>query len=696
MVFRTASRRSLLPFLVLLSQLLSLVSAKCYNYDGTASTSAFKACNGTGVSMCCQLGASDDNGDVCGSGSTFGLCGVTGSELTRESCTDPTWKDPACLKLCVTGAGAHNGSAITTCDDGSYCCGQNNSSCCDAGQGLFIVKNQLATGLPTVTASISTVTPSPTSTVSSSPTGTSISHATEDPTFIVSTTTPAPQSSTAANGGTTTVAVIVQSSTQLSTGAKVGLGLGIPILVFAIFGIGFYFVRRYWQRKLQQYRQKEQAGADTVTILPGECPSRPNTGHTGHRASASISASMSASIKTAGDFGVLGGDVPEIPRRFGGDKVSSTVPGVFGSKLYSGTWPYHGDKKEAFQMHTYAIEIGDSVPDKQVSPITPHVAEMDAHEPRANNEGVFELGLPSPRLPVEMAREKQESGAEPKSDSNTETPPSTVKPIVEPTVEPAETAIESTDVTPVQKPKGDLSTLPSQRRGTSWLKIKTPPSEKADDMWKIDLGLTTLFKSGAEESKPISKEKEPTKMEAEDKIYHQDPMEEKESILALEQAVVAAAQTDPPPEKERSRPAVRAISVSTTSIPMSQFSPSSSPSRMLHILNEDMMSSSGRAIQRARSEAKNNAPSVKNGEAEDTEGCNSRPVSRGRAHISSMVVDAKVITRPRKKSTSSLKSIKSLKSTTETEDEDFRNLLQVLEYKQEAVDSGLKSPVEMP
>jgi hypothetical protein len=106
MVFRTAPTRSLLSLLVVLFLLLSSISAKCYNYDGTPSTSAFKACNGTAISMCCELGVSDNNnGDVCGSGSTYGLCGVTGQQLSRGSCTDPTWKDPACLKLCIEGTG---------------------------------------------------------------------------------------------------------------------------------------------------------------------------------------------------------------------------------------------------------------------------------------------------------------------------------------------------------------------------------------------------------------------------------------------------------------------------------------------------------------------------------------------------------------------------------------------------------------
>jgi hypothetical protein len=59
--------------------------------------------------VCCHTGSDENGGDLCGSGSTYGLCGVTGTQLWRESCTDPTWESPACLKLCTTGAGTYDG-----------------------------------------------------------------------------------------------------------------------------------------------------------------------------------------------------------------------------------------------------------------------------------------------------------------------------------------------------------------------------------------------------------------------------------------------------------------------------------------------------------------------------------------------------------------------------------------------------------
>jgi len=99
------SNRKFLPILLAILQFSSTTIATCYNYNGSAVTiSTYKPCNGSApVSMCCNLGQGGNGGDACGSGSTYGLCGVTGNTLWRESCSDPTWQSPVCLKLCVTG-----------------------------------------------------------------------------------------------------------------------------------------------------------------------------------------------------------------------------------------------------------------------------------------------------------------------------------------------------------------------------------------------------------------------------------------------------------------------------------------------------------------------------------------------------------------------------------------------------------------
>ena len=105
-----------LPLLVLcaISLLVKLASAGCFLPDGTDRNLAANAtypyeyyspCNNqTGVvSMCCAIGpdrlATDP--DTCASN---GLClSYDGTTWWRESCTDPTWKDPACVQLYVNG-----------------------------------------------------------------------------------------------------------------------------------------------------------------------------------------------------------------------------------------------------------------------------------------------------------------------------------------------------------------------------------------------------------------------------------------------------------------------------------------------------------------------------------------------------------------------------------------------------------------
>ncbi|CZR66647.1 uncharacterized protein PAC_16548 [Phialocephala subalpina] len=178
--------------------------------------------------VCCHLGVLNNGGDACGSGNTFGLCGITGTQLWRESCTDQTWESPYCLKLCTTGAGATGDVEITACDDGSYCCGQNNATCCDAGEGLFIVNNQVS------------LTKSTSSSSSSSSTSTSSS----------SSSTNLPSSSSSSTTSTTTLPATVSTVTNssspspspsstnsgLSTGAKAGIAVGAVLGALAIAG----------------------------------------------------------------------------------------------------------------------------------------------------------------------------------------------------------------------------------------------------------------------------------------------------------------------------------------------------------------------------------------------------------------------------------------------------------------------------
>lgn len=160
---------------LLLSSLLfsSAVSASCYFPNGKDQNIGVQAdqgityrpCNPDAKhSMCCAPW------DTC---TPDGLCqsGYDGNTW-RDSCTDPTWKSPSCVKLCVSGFGqltpysrlrlfqltsqtyadqkvieaqtdlnmANNDVTVTQCSDRSYCCGNGTiaAQCCDNHLGVWI------------------------------------------------------------------------------------------------------------------------------------------------------------------------------------------------------------------------------------------------------------------------------------------------------------------------------------------------------------------------------------------------------------------------------------------------------------------------------------------------------------------------------------------------------------------------------
>ncbi|KAK4160570.1 hypothetical protein QBC43DRAFT_359278 [Cladorrhinum sp. PSN259] len=116
----------------------------CYAPDGKtiADPSLFAPCNRLGItqagvhSSCCQLNGNSTLSE--GPSSSRDLCAITGLCLNngvvrRGFCTDPSWKSPACVRVCddVSAGGSPSSFAeMTSCTDGTYCCGRNNLTCC--------------------------------------------------------------------------------------------------------------------------------------------------------------------------------------------------------------------------------------------------------------------------------------------------------------------------------------------------------------------------------------------------------------------------------------------------------------------------------------------------------------------------------------------------------------------------------------
>ncbi|KAL8846924.1 MAG: hypothetical protein Q9221_008012 [Calogaya cf. arnoldii] len=137
---------------ILLHFLTTSVSANCFLPNGTDRNTILWDSHGIDYQpsgfgsslddfqMCCAT----NNRDSPDTPRKDGLCQSADGAIWRESCTDPTWKSPSCVKLCIEGINDQGNdrsgrdSTITQCQDGSYCCDHKNTTCCDRGDGVWI------------------------------------------------------------------------------------------------------------------------------------------------------------------------------------------------------------------------------------------------------------------------------------------------------------------------------------------------------------------------------------------------------------------------------------------------------------------------------------------------------------------------------------------------------------------------------
>ncbi|PKS07127.1 hypothetical protein jhhlp_005727 [Lomentospora prolificans] len=169
--------QSLLPFPMPLLLLLSATAlaqdgapirpeVPCYAPDGvTMADDSYRPCNNLGVltdsgmfSSCCRLNAVLETRELC---DARGLC-IQGDTIRRGFCTDSSWDDPACLNYCMNDAenGSFNGSAaLTSCNDGTFCCGSDNDDCCGTSSAFTIPPAAALTDSPqaTVTETVQAV-----------------------------------------------------------------------------------------------------------------------------------------------------------------------------------------------------------------------------------------------------------------------------------------------------------------------------------------------------------------------------------------------------------------------------------------------------------------------------------------------------------------------------------------------------------
>ncbi|KAI9766964.1 MAG: hypothetical protein M1839_004655 [Geoglossum umbratile] len=140
--------------------LWDLAYSACHFRDGSVDLrSGIQQCDSIFQhNMCCWLNANPRYPDVC---TPQGLClnnSTEPSQLYLDSCADPKWSlgcsplaefcSEAMISPCppkkfslttdAESPDVNNFTAITQCDDSSYCCGKNNKTCCEGRHGLML------------------------------------------------------------------------------------------------------------------------------------------------------------------------------------------------------------------------------------------------------------------------------------------------------------------------------------------------------------------------------------------------------------------------------------------------------------------------------------------------------------------------------------------------------------------------------
>ena len=133
------------------------------------------------------------------------------------------------------------GTSLTPCDDGSVCCGSENTDCCDAGGGVLI--NFYGDLVDPITVTVSEITPTGTTSLESLKlTGTQTQRGLNDATADAAVTSDETSSSS-------------DHSTPMTPAVKGGIAAGVIAVVLALVVVAWVFVR---ERK----RKREGAPSD--------------------------------------------------------------------------------------------------------------------------------------------------------------------------------------------------------------------------------------------------------------------------------------------------------------------------------------------------------------------------------------------------------------------------------------------------
>ncbi|KAF8852028.1 hypothetical protein BDZ45DRAFT_750030 [Acephala macrosclerotiorum] len=229
-------------FLQILGQ-AGAASNSCYYPDGSIASSD-SPCNSTAsatdASLCCPAGWACLSNSVCMSTPESTGYNPQAPAYGRGSCTDQSWGSSACPYFCDQGNDAKGAAPMSKCPSNTndtYCC--NSEPLCNCAIGDNTID---FTGYYIVETTIGAVASSTSKTTSSSPS----SSTSPSSSMAISTSSTDSVTTTSAETSTSTPA----SSTNQAV--IIGLGVGIPLAVFAIAGALYLFHRH---RQLSRRRQ---------------------------------------------------------------------------------------------------------------------------------------------------------------------------------------------------------------------------------------------------------------------------------------------------------------------------------------------------------------------------------------------------------------------------------------------------------
>ncbi|KAK3401942.1 hypothetical protein B0T20DRAFT_126908 [Sordaria brevicollis] len=265
-------------------------NAPCY-FPGGEFAPGYFACQAFNapVSSCCPAGWTCFSNALCiATTESNSFPNLTLGAVQRGACTNPQWNNNICGSACLDEE--NRKGELAACGNDRFCCASDfNSGKCDCSSetdGPFTISAGLPQTIIQVTdttftgrspsLSIASTRPGTVTTTKASATGTTTTGAstqtTDSPSSSTSPGSSSPRSTTSAPSLTPAAPPVGSSSSSkeedddsggLGTGAKIGLGVGIPLAVLAVAGALAYF---FWWRPRQQHaerqRRVEQMNAD--------------------------------------------------------------------------------------------------------------------------------------------------------------------------------------------------------------------------------------------------------------------------------------------------------------------------------------------------------------------------------------------------------------------------------------------------